>query len=196
MAAARARLAVLDAAEEDAKKKPQRVVQVQNFPTPIGRTVDGQELHFQLRGGLICYVPFDELMKKLVSVIRERLYRLEGRDEMEDTIGPMDGFKLRYAVEREGNVIAPTKFEFLPVSQTQGETAEQALAANSMFRDRVANLRAEDWTITLWVYPDSFELFRVMRQELYRLGFPTAGRPLPEDKSITASPSGSKTHAE
>jgi hypothetical protein len=108
----------------------------------------------------------------------------------------MDGFKLRYAVEREGNVIAPTKFEFLPVSQTQGETAEQALAANSMFRDRVANLRAEDWTITLWVYPDSFELFRVMRQELYRLGFPTAGRPLPEDKSITASPSGSKTHAE
>jgi hypothetical protein len=50
-----------------------------------------------------------------------------------------------------------------------------------------------DTTITLWCYPDSFEEFRGLREELHRLGIPTAGRPMPEGAPIGGSTDGSKS---
>jgi hypothetical protein len=48
-------------------------------------------------------------------------------------------------------------------------------------------------TVTLWCYPDSFEEFRKLREELHRLGVPTAGRPMPEGAPIGGSTEGSKS---
>ncbi len=208
---ARAELARLDALEMNLKAPPKKVVQVQNFPTPIGKQVDGHELHFQLKHNRVSYVPLEELIEKFRAVAQNRLWRLEGQDEMVDTIGPLDGFNLRYTVERQemdwetakasgrrggGSLIVVTHFDLLPVSQDQGETLQQALSNTSQFRGRLDGRRPEDWTVTLWVYPESFEEFRAIRAELYHLGFAIAGRPLPEGIPIGASPGGSKSSAE
>ena len=55
---------------------------------------------------------------------------------------------------------------------------------------------AKDATITLWTYPGSFDDFRKLKKELYRLGFPVAARPLPDGVPISASSQGSKSTAE
>ena len=51
-------------------------------------------------------------------------------------------------------------------------------------------------TITIWVYPNSFEQFRQLKAELFKLGYLTAGRPLPEDFPIGGSPDGTRSAAE
>lgn len=208
---ARAELARLNALEAESKTPPKRVTQVQNYPTPISHSVNGRELHFQLKNGLVCYVPFEELLRKFKDVVQSRLWRIEGEDQAIDTVGPVDGFNLKYTLERQemdyetaraagrrgaGSFINVTHFEFLPVSDGQGETLEQALAPTSQFRGRLDGLRPDDVTVTMWIYPDSFELFRGLRAEMYKLGFPIAGRPLPDGTSIGASPGGSKSSAE
>ena len=50
--------------------------------------------------------------------------------------------------------------------------------------------------MTIWTYPDGFAEFRKLKQELYAMGYETAGRPLPFGVPITASPGGSKSAAE
>ncbi len=48
-------------------------------------------------------------------------------------------------------------------------------------------------TVTVWVYPDSFEQFRVLKEELYKLGYLTASRPMPEGQPISGSPQGTRS---
>jgi hypothetical protein len=79
-----------------------------------------------------------------------------------------------------------------PAGQGIGETAAEALAAQSGFR-RVLSGITPDTTVTLWCYPDSFEQYRTVREELHRLGIPTACRPLPEGAPIGGSTEGSKS---
>jgi hypothetical protein len=50
-----------------------------------------------------------------------------------------------------------------------------------------------DATVTLWCYPDSFDAYRTIREELHRLGIPTACRPMPEGAPIGGSTEGSKS---
>ena len=47
--------------------------------------------------------------------------------------------------------------------------------------------------ITIWVYPDSFDLYRRLRDELNAQGFLVAGRPLPDGVPIQGSPGGSRS---
>jgi hypothetical protein len=50
--------------------------------------------------------------------------------------------------------------------------------------------------VTFWVYPDSFELYSRLRDELVSSGFSVAGRPLPEGMTIRGSPMGSVSAAQ
>lgn len=209
VAQARAELARLEAARSDAATKPGKTIQIQNYPNPISRTVNGKELHFQLKDGRITIIPWDDLMHKLKSVAPEKIWRLKEQDEFTDSIGPSGGFTLRYTIVKEemsfeaaqlaghgGTVIRLGLAEFLPIKDDLGETAEEALAPTSNFHQGLTDLRPSDWTCTLWVYPDSYDVFRAIRKDLYQLGFPIAARPLTPDMIIGASPQGSKSSAE
>jgi hypothetical protein len=83
-----------------------------------------------------------------------------------------------------------------PVSENLGETIDEALRSESQFHQVIAGRRAKDATITLWTYPGSFDDFRRLKKELYRLGFPVAARPLPDGVPICGSSTGSKSTAE
>ena len=88
------------------------------------------------------------------------------------------------------------RWTLIPVADDQGETIDEALAEGSQFREALSDRRARGAAVTLWTYPDSFDAFRRIKKELYRLGFAVAARPLPEGTPISGSPEGTKSTAE
>jgi hypothetical protein len=174
-----------------------------NGATPISRQVDGEEINFQLRGGLIAAVPIHELLEKVFADFRRSDFSFSG-DRKSGRMGPVDGFLLTYELRRaddtlpNGRVITKVhqRYEFLQVVPKLGETIDEALAAGSQFRMALGRTRPQQTVVTLWTYPDSFSQFRRLKAELYRLGYPIAGRPLPEGVPISSSDRGSKSAAE
>ncbi len=210
LAAAHATLAQLERERAAAVNGPAPTERVQCYPTPLGRTVEGREVHFQLRGGRITLVPIQELIEAGIADAKRKLGRLDDRHpEMTDAVGPIDGFRGNYTIQlheytpdearqsgRHGTGIRVKRFTFVPLDERLGETLAEALAEGSQFHLILSERRLRDATVTVWVYPDSFAAFRRVKQDLYRLGFPVAARPLPDGAPISASPSGSKSTAE
>ena len=191
---------------ENAKDEP---ITVKNYPTPLSKTVDNREAHFQLRGGRIVYVPINELTGRFPTEFQRKKYRLRHQTEYTDTLGPIEGFRLKYTLERftitpetaagigmVGQVIRLKRCEFIPISSELGETVDRALGSNSDFRARLSGFRQDRNTITVWTYPDSFDDFRRLKKDLYQLGFACAARPLEEGAFISGSPEGSKSAAQ
>ena len=73
---------------------------------------------------------------------------------------------------------------FVDAEPNLGQPVAQALAPTSEFRSRLAALKPQGTTVTIWVYPDSFDDFRTIKAELFKLGYLTAGRPLPDGHPI------------
>jgi hypothetical protein len=205
---ARNRLEILNRQRDAIERSPAQSVQIESYTTPLGRTVDGRELHFQLSRGRIAYVPLNELVEKASADLKRKAYKLSERPELTDTVPPEQGFRLTYTIRlrppttdeiRESGNQRPRiedRVVLTPVADNLGETIDEALRPTSQFRLSLADRRAKDATITLWTYPDSFDDFRRVKKELYRLGFPVAARPLPEGVPISGSSHGSKSTAE
>jgi hypothetical protein len=188
--------------------QPEPIV-VETYPTPISHAVDDNEAHFQLRGGRVAVIPLETLIQQLKADAARQAYKLRDQAELTDTVGPAGGFRLRYTMERKdispemalasgrGGAYAQLKrWTLIPVENDLGEPTDAALAVGSAFREALAKHRPGRITITLWIYPDSFDAFRRVRKELYRLGYTVAARPLPEGAPISGSPEGSKSAAQ
>lgn len=207
----RTKLEQLEGQRAQAETSEKPPVVVENYPTPIGKVVVADEVHFQMRAGRIAFIPIDRLVEMTKSDARHKADQLLGRSavpEFTETIGPEGGFRFRYTVQRHDEVaktpngpvrrvgLQLAKWTVIPVDSQLGETVEEALGPNSQFRRAIAGLRTGDSTVTIWVYEDSFASFREIRKELHRLGFPVAARPLPEGVLIAGSPRGSRSEAE
>jgi hypothetical protein len=79
----------------------------------------------------------------------------------------------------------------VPEFDGRGETYEMAFQPAADFARTINRLNPAHATITLWVYPDGFGLYRKLRNELHSRGFLVAARPLPEGMRIRGSPAGS-----
>jgi hypothetical protein len=118
-----------------------------------------------------------------------------------ETVGPEQNFTLDYVVETQidrarGQVLVRSReWVVQPVAGQIGEEIQDALAPESYFHALLARA-TPGMTVTLWCYPSSFEGFRKVREELYRLGIATACRPLPEGAPIGGSTEGSKSVAQ
>jgi hypothetical protein len=168
------------------------------YPTPIARTVTGDELHFRLEAGRIAYIPLTELFEQAKAQTRRHSGSIASLSNRIETVGPVQDFSLDYVIEAKvdqarGQVLIRSReWVVRPARQQIGETAAEALSPRSRFRQVLADITPET-TVTLWCYPDSFEEFRKLREELHRLGIPTAGRPMPEGAPIGGSTDGSKS---
>jgi hypothetical protein len=185
-------------------------VTIESYPTPIAKAVDGKEVHFQLRAGRVTYIPLEELLKLLKADAPSQFWKLKDLPEATASVGPIGGFRVRYTFERIdvpledqlagkrmiSSIAQLSQWTLIPSDNLLGETVEMALSEGSEFRTILAGLNPRQTTITLWVYPDSFELFRSVRKELYHLDLATAARPLPDDAPIGGSPRGSKSVAQ
>jgi DNA-directed RNA polymerase subunit K/omega len=180
---------------------PATTKEVLAFPTPIGRTVNGDEIHFRIAGGRIAYIPLEELFELAKAHTRRNSNSLSDLATKIVSVGPAQGFSLDYVIEAKvdqarGQVLIRSReWVVRPAELSVGEPVAEALGGSSKFRRTLAGVKP-DTTVTLWCYPDSFEGYRAVRAELYRLGIATAGRPLPEGAPIGGSTEGSKSVAQ
>lgn len=181
---------------------------IQHRVTPIGRAVLGKELHFRLAEGKIAYVPVDELARRLRTHIERQKETFVKSARYEGAIDPIDGFRMQYVLERMSLSLADelkhghnfvrmqvTQWLLLPEPDLESETPEQALRQGSRFYNSML-LAGPNSTLTLWVYPDSFEACRQVKDFAQRHGYDVATRPLPEGVPIAGSPDGSKSIAQ
>lgn len=181
---------------------------IDHLPTPMAKTVFGQEVHLRLHGGRVAYVPWDEFVLRLKEDAPRKVGRLRDQPEYTDTIGPVGGFWMRYTLKRENQMhqgkagvavqqtVTLEKFVLLPELEEIGEPLAEALLDGSQLHAVLANHRPAATTITVWTYPDSFHEFRQLKRALYDRGYVTAARPLPDDHPIGGSPEGSRSAAQ
>lgn len=188
-----------------ASNRPKATV-MENIPTPISKTVEDKEAHFRLLNGRIAYVPIRELMDKLNGEVALNQNKFLRQPTSSGIIGAIDNFNLEYllvshdALIRDaygtgiGKRLEIDHVNFVPVRDTVGQAIDEALTSqDSDFMKRLRGYRQDIYTITFWVYPDSFEHFRTVKQFLYERGYQVAARPLEFGKPISGSPRGSKS---
>lgn len=187
------------------KPKPQVL---EHLPTPMARTVFGTEIHFRLLNHRLAYVPFDEMKERLLVDARNHINKLRDTPRAEFSLPEISGFGARYIlrradteVETRSGTARHTGVELeliylVDVEPNLGQPIAQALGRSSEFRSRIAAFKPQSTTVTVWVYPDSFDDFRALKAELFRLGFLTAARPMPMGEPIAGSPAGHRSAAE
>ncbi|MBL8797602.1 MAG: hypothetical protein JNM56_27125 [Planctomycetia bacterium] len=185
-------------------EKDQPTTKTLRFQTPVSQTVRGEELHFECRRDRVAFVDLGQLLPQVRRALRDHQDTLKTQWEVTDVTEPVGAFQLRYVIERQrGNLDAVvadsnpdpyasfsygvTEWVAVPVLPERGELPEAALAAGSDFRHAIDGLEAQNTAITLWVYPDSFGLYRQLRDYLTEKGFTVAGRPLMDDRPIAGS---------
>lgn len=206
--AATAELQQLEQAAATAITTSAPTIEIAANGTPISKIVDGDEVHFQLRGGRIAYVPMEELVELARREMKPELDRLKTLSQLQEaterefSTPAKRGFEMRYALmfaaDRAGNrvSISMSRFEIHPVQSYLGETPAEALAAQSQFRTDIRKFGPRTTTITLWTYPDSFAAYRAVQDELRRAGYQVAGRLMPPSVPIGGSPQGKKSLAQ
>ncbi len=207
--AAQAELSSLRREKEATKQARPTPGIIEHLPTPMAKTVFGKEYHFRLNAGRIVQVPWDQLVEKLKADAPIKAPRLKDSPTITETIGPLQGFWMKYTLRltttntvsvrggagRESRVQLD-QFVMLPVSEEIGEPMAEALRPNSDFMAAVKGLNPERTTITVWVYPDSFNEYRELKQALFVKGFLTAARPLPPGQPLGGAPDGSRSSAQ
>jgi len=165
-------------------------IELKHYLTPLSRTVFGKEVHFRLSAGRIAYVPLEELVDEAKSSIRKDMLERTSPTAMaenERVAGPYAGFEAHYSLAVQPGRLSLEEMEFVPVAGETGEAVIDALKPTSEFRRRLAGHDPSQTTATIWVYPDSFSEFRTIKDELSRLGYAAAARPLPPGRNIAAS---------
>jgi hypothetical protein len=195
-------------ARDTVANEGQPVSVIEHLPTPMAKTVFGKELHFRLMAGRLTYVPWDDLVERLKNEAKQKLWKLKDANVITEEAGPIGGFRIRYRLKKVdypietkvGTMVRQSVeldfFEFVPVTDDLGEPVEAAAQADSQFQTRLATEDAENTTITVWVYPDSFNHFHTLKSQLYKQGFLTAARPMPADRFMGGSPRGTRSAAE
>ena len=189
------------------------VEEVQCVPTPLAKTVNGEEIHVRVRHGQLAIVPADQLLDEVRRRGGDYLRSgLQSRDAATDVFGPINGFRMKLSVERFETSLpgdspagpmasAPRtavllQCVFMPTSDELGQTLEQALLPNSEFMRELRSRRSAAPTVTAWVYPDSYGELRSLKRSLLEAGVPLAVRPLAEGQPIIFSTGGSKSAAQ
>ncbi len=76
------------------------VKQIKHYPTPMGKSVFGKEVHFQLLGGRVTFLPIDALFREAREQAREKVWKLDQLPEATEIVGPRGGFHMRYTLEK------------------------------------------------------------------------------------------------
>ena len=201
-------LAILETDLRVARTTAPKVKILKHSTTPISRFASGAEVHFRLSQNQVSVVPVDMLVTRLQAQIQRQRDFLLSREYFESNVGPIDGYKMEFILERtkatpveELNMgsrlikMEVTSWMIRPEAGIVEETAEQALASGSSFL-RSIETAGSNATLTFWVYPDSFDAYRVLQEHAQSHGWRVAARPLPEGVPIAGSPKGSKSLAQ
>ncbi len=200
-----ATLAELKHAIEEAENAKPPVKQIRHQLNPVSKLIEGKEIHFRLIDNRVSHVPIEDLIERLKPQIEDNKKRLLRKGGYRGEIGPVGGYLMSYVVEAQtlsavdeirngGNMVRInlSQWEIAPEPDLLTETADEALKKGSRFI-QVLRSSSPDATLTFWVYPDSFELYRRLTQFAHDEGYTVAGRPLPKGVPISGSPNGSRS---
>ena len=171
------------------------VKKLQHKVTPMSRAVQGEEMHFRLSQSRIARVPLQDLVERLVNQAKRQKDWLAKFHQHQGMVGPIGGFSMQYIVERQGPMVSVTGFKIIPENDLKAETAEEAARLGSNFHQALQSAKPGS-TLTFWVYPDSFPMFRQMQAIAHESGFNVAARPIPFGVPISGSPNGSRSAAQ
>jgi hypothetical protein len=172
--------------------------------TPLSREIQGKEISFRLSGNKVVYLPVEELMERLKPEVAQHRAQLLRDGIHRGEVGPVRGFRMEYVLEvrrlsiidelRRGSAMTMglSNWRLEPESDLNAETAEEALKEGSDFLQSLRGADSES-TITFWVYPDSFELYRKLQEFAHHENFTVAARPIPYNVPIAGSPHGSRS---
>ncbi len=181
---------------------------LQHLPTPMAKTVFGHEIHVLLTGKTFSVIPWNDLLEALKREARTTASRNTLKNQITGTLGPIGGFTMKYALKgqsgvmsdgtesRLGRMVELDKFVVLPTDEVLRESLEETLAPGGRLRSELTLFRDKNATVTVWVYPDSFQEFRGIKERLFHDGYLCAARPLPFGVPIGASPNGLSTVAQ
>ncbi len=182
---------------------PRPRAKVLSNKNPVARPSDGDEYHFELRRNRVTYIDLDRLLGLVKADALIRIKMADNARVVDSRVGPVGAFALEYSMQRSlGGSLDELMdrrrvsfdlrgWEIVPEFEGRGEAYEAARQPVSAFTRSINRLNPGRSTITMWVYPDSFPLFRKLREDLQNRGFLVAARPLPEGMAIRGSPSGS-----
>lgn len=181
---------------------------LQHLPTPMAKTVFGRELHVMMRGGRAAVIPWERLIDNLKSEARRSAERNSQKDRFVNQLGPIDGFLMIYGLKSQSGILSNgssarlartielEKFELEPTGEVVHESIDETLRTGGRLRLELASCAVQHTTVTVWVYPDSFNEFRTLKERLFAEGFLCAARPLPFNVRVGASPRGSASTAQ
>ena len=182
----------LGAQDELARPK----IVLEHLPTPMAQTVFNREMHLQLKAGAVTVIPWDRLVDTLKEQVPLAARRQASKAVLEEIIGPLGGFIMRYRMTRIPGGYELERFELETSADAVSERLLDALAPAGRLRLELASRNPAETVITVWVYPDSFGEFAKLKTLLFQEGFLCAARPLPEGVRIGASPRGSRSSAQ
>lgn len=178
------------------------------YQTPVSKPVQSEELLFECAEGRVTFIDIAALLGEVKREFEDKGQQLRTQWQVVDVAGPVGAFRLRYTVERERGLIdgaigggtpdsrtgfraALTGWRLEPVAAERGESMDRALQAESEFRRIADSIDPQQSTVTFWVYPDSFALYRALRDYLHARDVVVAARPLPLGIPMGASRHGS-----
>jgi hypothetical protein len=175
--------------------------------TPVSKVARNEEFHFELRHDRVSYINLTQLLNMCKSDAQVRLRLSDRVGVISSKVGPVGDFSLLYVLsravdgaddlfDRRSMRYDLRGWELVPSGEMRGETFEAAQNPISQFSRAIGRISPGSATITLWVYPDSFGLYRQLRDGLAAHGYTVAARPLPDGMSIRGSPMGSLSAAQ
>ena len=189
---------------------PSESEEIECVPTPLAKTIEEDAIHLRLKKGLVSIIPFYELKAQLDHQGAVIMRRMQSRDKVVETFGPINGYRLRFTAFKRyagGAITGPLvgrqqradidySFHFLPTSESLGQNVEQALMPGSALYKMLETNQRLSPPIVVWLYTDSFEEFRPLKRKLWEMGFSMATRPMQLGTHIGASPHGTKSAAQ
>jgi hypothetical protein len=172
--------------------------------TPLGREISGKELHFRLMNNRVAFLPIEQLIQRLRPQILRNRDRLVRYGIQRGEIGPIAGFHMEYILEarrlsameelRQGMSVSInlSNWKLVAEPDLETESGDEALKDRGDFLRRLRDAAA-DTTITFWVYPDSYALYRQLQEFAHHENFTVAARPIPFGVAIAGSPQGSRS---
>jgi hypothetical protein len=184
--------------EIEALRKAPASKQTLRYRTPVSHPLQSEELLFECRAGRVTLIDIGGFLEEVQQVVHDRgtnMLRDTGR--FSDVTEAIGAFRLRYTLEMD-RVSSQTdcSWEIEPITPLRGETLEKALSPGSDFRRIIDSIEPAATAVTLCVYPDSFPLYRKLRDYMHERDIVVAGRPLIEGASIMANRHGTTSRGQ
>jgi len=190
------------------KLQNQPAQKIKHKLTPVSRQNNGDEIHFYLRGNRLAEVPVKALLARAEKRLVQQRSWLMKYNKVQFTVGPIEGFALKFQAERRmaslvnqlrsirPNAVVQMAFQIAPSGDLQSESMELATQPQGRFYQTLLTKDPHSTTLSIWVYPDSYETFRHLKAFAAEQNFAVAAWPREQDEPITGGTGGVNSSAQ